>query len=391
MQKNVQDKLVLAYEKVKDFVIKHKKISIGVCVVILVAIIWRTFSLFYTYTDYTIKYDTTMEDSDGTAYESFHNNIVKYNSDGAFYVSKQGDLMWNEAFDMLSPNIDISNDYVALYDRAGTDIYVMDTIGKKGTIRTSKPILTACVADNGSVAALMNQKDVSYLEIRDLEGELIASGELHVENSGIPIDIAFSEDGEKLAVSSISFNAGSLQTIISFYNFSKSGQQRQDNIVGTFSFTDVVMPQIIYMSNGNLVAFGDKEIAVFNDSFEPALKKEIYPQGSIDSIFYNKDHFGYIGPETTESGETIKKLYVFGKSGWKKLNKAIDDPYTKVYMLTNDDVVLTTDKTAVIHGISGVKKFEYEFENSIVKILYGGSGNDYIFVQNGVIQDVRLR
>ena len=84
-------------------------------------------------------------------------------------------------------------------------------------------------------------------------------------------------------------------------------------------------------------------------------------------------------------------MYVFGKSGWKKLDKEIDDAYTTVYMLSNDDVVFLTDKTAVIHGISGVKKFEYEFENDIVKILEGNGGRDYIFVQDGVTREVRIR
>lgn len=387
----MQDKLIDGFDKSREFVLRHKKASICVGIVLLALLIWVTVSRFYTYTDYTIKYEMTMEDSDGTAYESFHNNVVKYNQDGAFLIGKNGELIWNEAFDMASPDFDKCGDYVALYDRGGTKVYVMNDKGRKGVVNTSKPILRACVADNGSVAALMNQRDVSYLELRDIEGELIASGELHIENSGIPVDIAFSEDGKKLSVSTVSVKSGMLETVIYFYNFSSSGQKREDNLVGAYSFTEMVMPQLKYMSNGNLVAFGDGEIAVFNDSFEPKLKKEIFPKGNIDSIFYNEDNFGYVGPEVTEDGRNVKKMYVFGKSGWKKLDKEIDDAYTTVYMLSNDDVVFLTDKTAVIHGISGVKKFEYEFENDIVKILEGNGGRDYIFVQDGVTREVRIR
>ena len=387
----MQDLLVNAFDKAKAFVLEHKKASIGVCAVLAVLLIWYSVSIFRTYTDYTVKSDTGVEDSEGTAYESFHNNIVKYNSDGAFYVKKSGELIWNEAFDMSSPNIDMSDKYVALYDRGGTKIYVMNATGKQGEVTTSRPILTACVADNGSVAALMNQQDVSYLEIRDIEGELIASGELHIENTGIPIDIAFSRDGKKLAVSSVSVKSGSVQTVISFYNFTTSGSKRQDNLVGTYSFADMVMPKLVYMSEGNLVAFGDAEIAVFNDSFEPGLKREIFPMGNVDSIFYNDTNFGYIGPETNDDGETEKKLHVYGQSGWQKLDKKLNDSYTTVYMLDNSDIVFLTDKTAAIHSISGIKKFDCEFELSINKILSGGSRKDYIFILSGTMQDVRLR
>lgn len=387
----MQDKLMDVFSKVVDFVKRHKKLTIGVGVTLLIILVWYTISNFRTYSDYTIKNDVKMEDSDGTAYESFHGNIIKYNSDGAFYVSKNGDLIWNEAYDMSSPSIDICDDYIALYDRGGTKVYVMNATGRKGEVTTSKPILRACVADNGSVAVLMNQHDASYLEIRDIEGELIASGEMHVENSGIPIDISFSEDGKRLAVSSICINTGNVQTTLTFYDFGSAGRDKKDNITGTYSFSDMVMPRIEFMSNGNLVAFGDHEIALFNDSSEPKLKKEIFPQGSIDSIFYNDSNFGYIGPETNDKGETVKKMYVFSMSGWKKLDKEISGSYTNVYMLENDDVVICSDKTAEIHRISGIKRFEHTFDNSIIKILPSSSSKDYIFVQNGMVQDVRLR
>lgn len=387
----MQDKLVNAADKAWDFVVKHKKVSIGVVAALMVLFVWYTISNYMTYTDFTIKNNVAMEDSDGTAYESFHGNIVKYNSDGAFYVSKEGELIWNEAYNMSSPCISICSDYVALYDRGGTTIYVMNTTGRKGIISTSNPILRACVADNGSVAVLMNQRDASFLEIRDIEGEIIASGELHVENSGIPIEIAFSRDGERLAVSSIVFNTGNVQSSVTFYDFSSTGQDKKDNITAQYTFQDMVIPKLVFMKNDNLVAFGDHEIVLFNDNAEPKMKKEIFPKDNIDSIIYNDSNFGYIGPETNDKGETVKKLHVYGAYGWGKLDKVIDGGYTNVYMLSNSDIVMSTDKKAVIHSISGKKRFEHEFENSIIKILPSTGRNDYIFVQNGVVQDVRLK
>ena len=44
----------------------------------------------------------------------------------------------------------------------------------------------------------------------------LASGELHGENSGIPIAIALSSDGQKLMVSMIDLNGGNVKTTISF-------------------------------------------------------------------------------------------------------------------------------------------------------------------------------
>ena len=65
------------------------------------------------------------------------------------------------------------------------------------------------VARQGTVAALMKNKDVNYIALYNKDGECLAEGALHMENSGYPMDITLTSDGKKLGVSVLDVNSGS--------------------------------------------------------------------------------------------------------------------------------------------------------------------------------------
>ncbi len=47
----------------------------------------------------------------------------------------------------------------------------------------------------------------------------------------------------------MSINAGKVSTIVSFYNFGSVGQNEIDNNVGTYTYEDVLVPEIAYVSD----------------------------------------------------------------------------------------------------------------------------------------------
>lgn len=380
-----------AYRVVGNFVLEHLKavIIIGICFLLLLT--WFLISVLRTYKDYNVKSEIILEDSDGTAYESFDGNILKYNSDGAFYVTTSGDVIWNETFDISTPIVDKCEDYLALYEKGGTKIYVMMSTGSKGLIETNRPIVKACVDSSGNVAVLMSDKNTSQLQVTDVDGDVIAAGVIHAKNSGYPIDIEYSDDGERLVLSEVDIKSGNVTTTLVFYDFSSKGQKEKDNIMGTYSFSDMIIPRLHFMSNGSLVSFGDREIAVFSDSSKPKLKKEIFAESSIDTVFYNDDYFGYVGAETTDKGETVKMIHAYGKSGFEKFDKPLDVSYTHCEMLENDDILFSDEKELSIFTIHGIKKFNHSFEDNLIKVIPNGGRKEFIFIQNGIAEKARLR
>ncbi len=389
MLSKIKEKLLEVWSVICDFVLDHLKLVIVVGTAFIVLFTWFIVSILRTYTDYNVKKEVQLEDSEGTAYESFDDYIVKYNSDGAFLVTQQGEVLWNETYDMSSPMIEQCEDYLIIYEKGGTSIYVMTVTGKKGLVETNRPIMRAHVSEQGHVAVLMSDKSAAHIQICDYKGGVIAAGVTRVENGGYPLDIAYSRDGERLALSSVDVKSGKVQTTITFYDFSNSGKKEKDNIIATSSFPDLVISKLHFLDNGRLVAFGDREVVLFSSSCK--IKKEIFAENSVEAVFYNGDYFGYIGSETTDDGELVKVIHVYGSSGWQKFAKALDASYTYVEMLRNNDIIVQNENEMSIYTKYGIKKFFYAFENNIIEIIPNGGRREYVLYQNGVAQHIRLR
>ena len=64
-------------------------------------------------------------------------------------------------------------------------------------------------------------------------------------------------------------NDDDIKTTIAFYNFGSVGQNEIDNCVGSYSYPDMVFPEIDFLSNDKMVAFGDGEVILFEGTQKP--------------------------------------------------------------------------------------------------------------------------
>ena len=119
------------------------------------------------------------------------------------------------------------------------------------------------IAAQGTVAVLMGDQSNSYLVVYDKNGKELVNGAIYGEDGGYPIAIALSNDAIKLAVSMLDINDGNVKTTIAFYNFGSVGENEIDRIVSANSFSDMVIPQLDFVSDDRMVAYGDSEIAIF--------------------------------------------------------------------------------------------------------------------------------
>ena len=85
----------------------------------------------------------------------------------------------------------------------------MNGSGTQGKFKVTMPVMKIDVSSTGNVAVLMEEDGTSYLSLYSKSGEQLAEGAVHVEKGGTPMDIALSDDGEKMAVSSLDIHDGS--------------------------------------------------------------------------------------------------------------------------------------------------------------------------------------
>lgn len=341
------------------------------------------------YDNYDVLQDTSRADTEATHFADFKGNILKYSNDGAFYIDAANELIWNQTYEMTNPQMDHCGDYLTLYDKKGSMIYILNAGGLLGSVETTMPIEQVRIAAQGTIAVLMSDNGAGYVALYDKTGQNLVQGAIHGEKKGYPIAIALSEDAIKLAVSMLDINDGTVKSTVAFYNFGSVGQNEIDHVVGAASFEDTVIPELEFVSNDRLVAFSDTGLLYFEGAQKPQQTGELAFEKDVKSIFYNQD---YVGIVTGNDDEAVTDhVAVYDMSGKLVLEKDISMEYTDIEFLSNNEICIRNEDTCDIYTIRGIYKFHHEFEQKLYRIIPGNSGLNYTLVLEDTTEKVRLK
>ncbi len=344
-----------------------------------------------TYNDYTVRAYTELDDSAGTRYAGFGGNLLKYSADGAFYTDLTGALLWNDTYEMSNPTADAAGDYMILFDERGTQIRLLSPQGRVSAIQTNLPIVTCRVSANGMVAALMQERDTGYVRLYNSDGTMYASGEVHLDNSGYPIAMALGSSGQTLALSLLDVNAGDVKTTLLFYNFGRLGSDREDHIVGRFSYANMVIPQLECLDGEHLCAFGDNELILFDIKGTPETASQIFSVDKIRTVFHCKNAFGFVTGGTEEDGTNVAHVQVYNASGSLKYETDLTESFEELQMLSNGELAAIEEEQLLLLSPAGERKFSYIFDSDVRCILPQESAREYVIVREQILEQVRLR
>lgn len=366
-----------------------KRTTTMVLILLLLGAGFGLFMAFRHYENFDVLSSVGRADTEATQFEEFCGNILKYSNDGAFYTDAQNELIWNQTYEMSVPQLDICENYLAIYDKKGTKIYILTPEGLQGSIETTMPIDQVSVAAQGTVAVLMQKNDSSYLALYDRNGNSLAEGEIHGEKGGYPIAIALSHDAIKLAVSMLNISDGTIKSTVAFYNYGSVGQNEIDNCVGVNSFSDMVIPELEFVTNDRLAAFGDSEVIIFEGTQKPQMKVEIPLEKEAKSVFYNQNYIGIVNSNGDETA--THHVTIYNAAGDVVMEKDFATEYQRIEFLANDEICIRSENICDIYTVRGIYKFHYEFEDEIYKVIPGVSGLNYTFVRKDATERVRLK
>ena len=373
---------------------KHRrKVFVIIASIILLVLIALIAIYIYfehkTYTSYEVINSIERSDTSASQFETFQGNLLKYTNDGAVYTDLNGNRIWNQTYEMDHPFTDSCNEYLVIYELNGTQIYILNKVSLQSSIQTTMPIQRVSVAKQGTIAVLMESEGISYLQLYDKEGTQLAAGELHVQNSGYPLDIALSEDGQKLAVAMLDINEGSVKTTIAFYNFGAVGQNSIDKIVGSYSYPDMLISRIHYMKDDTMVAFGDSKVVIFRGTQKPAESTSIEITEEVKSIFYDDQYFGLVFD--SDSKEQPHRLELYNIKGTKVREVGISIDYNQIELLDNQDICIYNDNQCEIINRKGIKKLLCTFDKSLYKVISTAAQRNYTFILEGETRRVKLK
>ena len=381
-------------EEIDAQVRKHRRKTFGhvVRVLILLAIVMvgvQLWTALRSYSSYEVRNITERQDSKATRYATFLSKCIEYSNDGIIYRGDDEELLWNQSFEMNSPVLDICEKYLAIYDQGGTSIYIMTESGLVQKIETSMPIDRVCIANQGTVAVLMKENAVAYVRLYDSNGKELANGEFFQEKGSFPVDIALSNDAQKLAVDMVDVNAGSVCSVISFYNFGSVGQNEIDNNVGTYTYEGVLIPEIDFVSADRMVALSDEGFIVFEGAQKPEQKRKVTYEVEAQSVFHNNKYVGltYSNPDTEGSWH----IKVYDMNGSVVMENDTTIPYTNIEFLESNEICVRDAYSCELFTIHSIRKFATTFDEELFKVLSGGDSVSYTFVLENETDEVRLR
>lgn len=381
---------VIESEKSREDKSRNLKIKvitiIGIVCALLLAV--YLFCVYHTYNNYKVRKTIKIETGTNSQYQAFGEFVVKYSNDGISYINGT-ETIWNEAYEMKSPIVDVCGDYLAIADKNSNTIYIFNKKGKVGEVNTSYPIIKIEVAQQGVVAALLEEASANYIELYDKEGNLIVSHKSLLSENGFPLSFSISNDGEKMMTSYLSIKEGSTENQVIFYNFSNVGKDEVDRVVGTFNqYGETIVPAVYFVSNEDAIAIGDNVLTIYKMKEKPTIRKEIKFDKEIQKVFYNEKYVGLIFENS--KGDTPYKMEVYSLSGEKIMSKEIEMNLDHV-KFAGKNVLMYDDVTCELISLKGVVKFKHVFTKQLDAIVPMESTNTFLLMTKNKIEEISLK
>ncbi len=252
--------------------------SLLVYILIVVCAAAFIYAVYY-YMNYSVsnEYSIVWErngSAEGTDNESirgylpFAGGIIKYTRDGADFIDRNGNPVWDRSYQMTNPIADVCGDYAVIADQGSTAIYIFNGTGLTGASETLLPISLVRAAGNGVIYAVLNDSNAEYITAFNSDGTPIdLSVKSIISGDGYPFDIDVSPDGTQLITSYVGMENGQIINNVVFRNFGTVGQNADARrVVGGFSdeFEGHLAGRVYFSDNEYSQAFYDGGIVFFS-------------------------------------------------------------------------------------------------------------------------------
>lgn len=354
-------------------------------VLIIAAVAGIVFVFNHVDQNYDVLSTVENEDTQSSEYIQMGDDLLKYGNESVSLLSQSGDTLWNQTYDMSDPAVSILEDTAAIYDRRGTSMYVVKIDGSVGPISTDFPIVKAEVTLSGSVAAILEDGEKTWVNYYSSDGSLIVENQTRMENNGYPLDLAVSPDGAVIAVSYLIVDSGEISSHLVFYNFGQAGQGQVDNVVAEFTYEDTVVPDLVYFSEGTCVAFRDDGFSVFQGGDTPEESENTQIDTQMISLFYNEEYFGIV----TEGEEESYLMTLYGPEGRQRCSREFDMEYQNI-SVSGERIILWDGPQVEIYDLGGKLKFQGDVREGTVRNLFQMSRNRYLLISDEGIKMIRL-
>lgn len=370
----------------------HKMVVILLLLSLIVAAVLIG-GIYYTinnkkYTSYEVLHSYQKKDTGSARYYAYGSGYIRMSRDGIMAVDKSGNQIWNDTYQMKDPQMDIKGDYVCVSDRGSKLLQIYGPKGEESSVQTDYPIIKSVIASQGVTAVLLSGEGEDYIRYYSKEGKRIINRRTVEKDDGFPLDISISADGTKLVTSYVNFIKGEMSDKITFLNFNNLGKNYIDNIVGASNFGQTLVPDVEFINNNTVCAFGDDKFRVYSIDKTPELLFKDALKSQIKNVFYNENYIGFVLRDNESS--TDNQIVIYNLKGKVIFDKKTDFDYSSI-SLNGEELLLTSSRDWLIYKLNGKVRMSCHFDNEIANILPAPGRNRFIMINDQTIDEVKLK
>lgn len=342
----------------------------------------------HVYTSYDTLSSVLLESSSGAEDVRLQDAVLTYSKDGAHCTDSKGTVTWNQTYEIQDVCLAVSRDVAAIASYDGRTIYLHNTAEQLGTVTTIMPISALTVAANGMVTAVLSDTDTTWINTYDAAGNMLFTGQTHMDKSGYPAALSLSPNGNLLAVAYIYLDAGEVKTNLTFYNFGEVGENNSDHVVSGYTLADALVPEVYFLDDETLAAVGDDSLRFYKGAQTPTELCGYILDAEIRSVYYGEGYIGLV--QTSDDAEHNWQLLVYNTDGEAVGTYYFDLDYTDIFFEENDFVIYN-ESECLIETYGGLEKFSGAFDQ-IVELMVPASGAyKYLLVTESTMDTIQLK
>lgn len=340
------------------------------------------------YTDYTVKSSVERQVIEGTETLELGGRLLTYSKDGVNCSDLKGNVLWNKTYEMQNPIVTKQGSTAAIGDYNGRKIYLMDNQAFLGEIDTNLPIRNLAVSTNNLVAAVLDDASLTWIYLYDAAGNELVHFKTSMKNSGYPVSLSLSPNGELAVVSYLYVDNGEIKSSVAFYNFGPVGKNVTDNFMGGYDFADTIVPFVAFMNSNTVFAVADDRIMFYTVSQEPTSASDSLFEEEVHSVYYSEKYVGLV--YANAEGDSRYRLDIYGASGGKVLSKPFNIEYTDI-LFHGDTFIIHNETEWMVCSMDGTEKYNGSFKNSVYTVIPGKSVSKYVLVTQKSLQSIELQ
>lgn len=341
------------------------------------------------YSEYVVVSQVEKQQYSQTTVLGYQQGFVTYSKDGISYTDSRGNAMWNQTYEMQSPIVAVKGSWVAVGDYNGHIVYDISVDGTSQEIDTNLPIRGLTVSGNGVVAAILEDSDVTWINIYNPSGERAVSIKTTMPKSGYPMSVSLSDNGKLMQVAYLRAESGSMKAVVSFYNFGEVGQNYTDTMVSSYEYADTVVPYTAFMNAGTAFSVADNQLMIYADEGGEIPKNvfQSFLSEEIQDVYYSENYIGLVFLNG-EGGEKYR-LDLYDKAGNKVLEKKFDLEYREIRFV-KDGFLIYNEAECIICNMRGKEKYMGEIPEQTI-LFWPLGGKRYLTVTQDSVDVIEMR